>query len=75
MNLILRHEHENGCAAMVPELPVQLVDGIGGEPLDELKVHQRRMVRAKDPVELQDVECTPDAGVPGASIALVHLCW
>ena len=54
---IVRHDHEHGRSAVIPELPVLLADSFGSYPLEELEICQRRMIDTEDAINLEHIKC------------------
>jgi hypothetical protein len=56
MYAVVGYQYQNGCPTVVPETPMQLLNGLGGDSVDLLEVDQWRMVRAQHSIDLEQLE-------------------
>ena len=59
MNTVVCYQDEEGRPTVIPELPLQVEDGVGRNSLDEFEIRQWRMVNAKNAINFENVESTP----------------
>ena len=60
MHPVVGYQYQNGSAAVVPEPPMQFVDGLAGDTMDLFEIHQWRVIRAQHTIDFEKIERPPE---------------